>query len=59
MKPSEITPLCKELVKVTTEYRNFQDKMGKLEANLIKKNTLLESEIDRLRLELVARDRRM
>ena len=59
MKPSEITLLRKELVKVTTEYRNFQNKMTKLEASLTKRNTLLELEIDRLKLALAARDRRM
>ena len=59
MKPSEITLLRKELIKVTTEYRNFQNKMAKLESNLIRKNTLLELEIDRLRLELAAGYRRM
>ena len=59
MKLSEITLLRKELVKVTTEYRNFQNKMTKLEASLIKRNTLLELEVDRLKLELAARDRRM
>ena len=59
MKPSDITLLRKELVKVTTEYRNFQVKMSKLEASLTKRMMLLEMENDRLRLELAARERRM
>ena len=59
MRPSEVSLLRRELVKVTTEYRNSQKKMAELEAGLAKKIMLLEIENDRLRLELAERDRRM
>ncbi len=59
MRPSEVSLLRRELVKVTTEYRNLQKKMAELEAGLAKRIMLLEIENDRLRLELAERDRRM
>ena len=59
MRPSEVSLLRRELVKVTTEYRNSQKKMAELEAGLAKKIMLLEIENDRLRLELAERDRRI
>ena len=51
--------LRKELVNVVAENRNLQKKISEIEATLTKKNTLLELENDRLRLEIAARDRRM
>ena len=51
--------LRKELAKVVAENRNLQKKISEIEAMFTKKNILLELEIDRLRLELAARDRRM
>ena len=59
MRPSEMTLLRKELAKVVAENRNLQKKISEIEGTLTKKNILLELEIDRLRLELAARDRRM
>ena len=59
MKPSETTLLRKELTKVVAENRNLQKKISEIEATLTKRNTLLELENDRLRLDLAARDRRM
>ena len=59
MRPTEVSLLRRELVKVTTEYRNLQKKMAELEAGLAKRIMLLEIENDRLRLELAERDRRM
>ena len=59
MRPSEISLLRKELVKVTTEYRNLQKKMAELETSLTKRITLLEMENDRLSRELAERDRKM
>ena len=54
-----MTLLRKELAKVVAENRNLQKKISEIEGTLTKKNILLELEIDRLRLELAARDRRM
>ena len=51
--------LRKELVNVVAENRNLQKKISEIEATLTKKNTLLELENDRLRLELASRERRM
>ena len=59
MKPSEITFLRKELVKVVAENKNLQKKIFEIKTTLIKRNALLELEDDRLRLEIAARDRRM
>ena len=59
MRPSEMALLRKELAKVVAENRNLQKKISEIEGTLTKKNILLELEIDRLRLELAARDRRM
>ena len=59
MRPSEMALLRKELAKVVAENRNLQKKISEIEGTLTKKNMLLELEIDRLRLELAARDRRM
>ena len=41
MRPSEVSLLRRELVKVTTEYRNSQKKMAGLEAGLAKRIMLL------------------
>ena len=59
MRPSEMALLRKELATVVAENRNPQKKIFEIERTLTKKNILLELEIDRLRLELAARDRRM
>lgn len=59
MKPPEIMLLHKELVKATTEYRNFQKKMSKLKVSLTKKMILIEMKNYRLRRELAEYDRRI
>ena len=41
MRPTEVSLLRRELVKVTTEYRNLQKKMAELEAGLAKRIMLL------------------
>ena len=59
MKPSETTLLRKELTKVVAENRNLQKQISEIKSTLTKRNTLLELENDRLRLELAASHRRM
>ena len=51
--------LRKELVMVVTENRNLQKKTSESETAFIRKITLLEMEIDLLRLDLAERDRRL
>lgn len=51
--------LRKELVNVVAENKSLQRKIFEIDAMLTKKNTRLELEVDRLRLELAERDRRM
>ena len=45
MRPSEVSLLRRELVKVTTEYRNSQKKMAELEAGLAKRIMLLHHRV--------------
>ena len=44
---------------MVAENRNLQKQILEIKSTLTKRNTLLELEVDRLRLELAARDRRM
>ena len=56
---SEMALLRRELAKVTTEYRDLQRSVDRLEAAFSKKVEILEAEIDWLRLEIAERDRRL
>ena len=51
--------LRKEQVMVVTENRNLQKKISESKTAFIRKITLLEMEIDLLRLDLAERDRRL
>ena len=59
MSSSEISLLRKELAMVVTENRNLQKKISENETAFASKITLLEMEMDLLRLELAERDRRL
>ena len=59
MSSSEISLLRKELVMVVTENRNLQKKISESKTTFTRKITLLEMEIDLLRLDLAERDRRL
>ena len=54
-----MTLLRKELLKVTTEYRDLQKSVARLEAAFAKRETMLLTEIDRLRLENAEINRRL
>ena len=56
---SEMALLRKELAKVTTEYRDLQRSVARLEAAFSKKVESLEAENDWRRLEIAERDRRL
>ena len=56
---SEVSLLRKELAMVVIENRNLQKKISESETAFTSKITLLEMEIDLLRLDLAERDRRL
>ena len=59
MSESETALLRKELAKVVAENRDWQMRVARLEAASAKREEMLEAEIDRLRLEIAGRDRRL
>ena len=59
MSESETALLRKELAKVVAENRDWQMRVARLEAAFAKREEMLEAEIDRLRLEIAGRDRRL
>ena len=59
MSESETALLRKELAKVVAENRDWQMRVARLEAAFAKREGMLEAEIDRLRLEIAGRDRRL
>ena len=59
MSESETALLRKELAKVVAENRDWQMRVARFEAAFAKREEMLEAEIDRLRLEIAERDRRL
>ena len=59
MSESETALLRKELAKVVAENRDWQMRVTRFEAAFVKREEMLEVEIDRLRLEIAERDRRL
>ena len=59
MSKSETALLRKKLAKVVAENGDWQMRVARFEAAFAKREEMFEAEIDRLRLEIAERDRRL